>query len=106
MPELDELDRSATTAHQAAEIIGGLFATEWQSDRVTEWQTLKGTQYRGERNFFVPDFNKLPYSLRSQGDYLLTILKLIHAFQTFVYRLCGKQLGINFFLKLSVIDIY
>ena len=35
---------------------------------VTESQTLKGTQYKGGWNFFVPDFNKLPYSLRSQGD--------------------------------------
>ena len=39
-----------------------------QSHRVTEWQTPKGTQYTGGQNFFVPDFNKLPYSLRSQGD--------------------------------------
>ena len=53
---------------QAAEIIGGLLETESQSDRVTEWQTLKGTQYTGGGNIFVPDFNKLPYSLRSQGD--------------------------------------
>ena len=45
-----------------------LFATESQSDRVTELQTLKGTQYTGGWNFFMPDFNKLPYSLRSQGD--------------------------------------
>ena len=37
-------------------------------DRVTESQTLKGTQYTGVWNFFVPDFNKLPYSLHSQGD--------------------------------------
>ena len=42
--------------------------TEWQSHRVTESQTLKGTQYTGGWNFFVPDFNKLPYSLRSQGE--------------------------------------
>ena len=27
----------------------------------------KGTQYTGGLNFFVPDFNKLPDSLRSQG---------------------------------------
>ena len=26
-----------------------------------------GTQYTGELNFFLPDFNKLLYSLRSQG---------------------------------------
>ena len=36
--------------------------------RVTEWQTLKVTQYTGGWNFFVPDYNKLPYWLRSQGD--------------------------------------
>ena len=49
----------------------GYRVTELQSDRVTELQTPKGTQYKGEWNFFVPDFNKLPYSLRSQGDKLL-----------------------------------
>ena len=42
--------------------------TESQSHKVTESQTLKGTQYTGGQNFLVPDFNKLPYSLRSQGD--------------------------------------
>ena len=34
---------------QAAEIIGGLLATELQ--------TPMGTQYTGGQNFFVPDFN-------------------------------------------------
>ena len=34
----------------------------------TESQTPKGTQYTGGWNFFVPDFNKLPYLFRSQGD--------------------------------------
>ena len=37
-------------------------------NRVTESQTPKGTQYIGGWKFFVPDFNKLPYSLCSQGD--------------------------------------
>ena len=46
-----------------------LLATELQSDRVTESQLPKGTQYTGGGNFFVPDFNKIPYSLRSQGNY-------------------------------------
>ena len=41
--------------------------TELQSYRVTELQTPKGTQYI----FFVPDFNKLPYLLRSHGDYIV-----------------------------------
>ena len=41
------------------------YATEWQSYRVTELQTPKGTQYTGGWNFCVPDFNKLPYSLHS-----------------------------------------
>ena len=45
--------------------------TEGQSDRGTESQTPKGTQYKGGWNFFVPDFNKLPYSLRSPGNNLL-----------------------------------
>ena len=36
--------------------------------RVTELQTPKGTQYTGGWNFFVSDFNKLPYLLRLQGD--------------------------------------
>ena len=39
-----------------------------QSYRVTEWQTPKGTQHTDGWNFFVPDFNKLFYLLRSQGD--------------------------------------
>ena len=43
-----------------AEIIGGFLATESQ--------TPKGTQYTGWVKFFIPDFNKLPYSLHSQGD--------------------------------------
>ena len=34
----------------------------------TESQTPKGTQFKGGWNFYAPDFNKLPYSLRSQGD--------------------------------------
>ena len=50
---------------QAAEIIGGLLATELQSDRVTDTQ---GYSVYGWVKFFVPDFNKLPYLLRSQGD--------------------------------------
>ena len=45
--------------------IGGLFATESQSHRVTDTQ---GYSVYGWVKFFVPDFNKLPYSLRSQGD--------------------------------------
>ena len=49
-------------------IITHLLATEWQSHRVTESQTLKGTQFTGGWNFFVPDFNELPYTLCSQGD--------------------------------------
>ena len=36
--------------------------------RLTELQTPKGTWYTGEWKFFVPDFNKLPQSLRSHGD--------------------------------------
>ena len=36
-----------------------------QSDRVTDTQ---GSSVYGWAKFFVPDFNKLPYSLRSQGD--------------------------------------
>ena len=36
--------------------------------RFTESQTPKGTQYTGGWNFFVPDSNKLPYSLRLQRD--------------------------------------
>ena len=45
------------------------WAIYWpQSYRVTESQTPKGTQYMGGGIFFVPDFNKLPYSLSLQGD--------------------------------------
>ena len=40
----------------------------WKIIRVTESQTPKETQYMGGWNFFVSDFNKLPYSLRLQGD--------------------------------------
>ena len=40
--------------------------TEWQSHRVTDTQ---GYSVYGWVKFFVPDFNKLPFSLRSQGDH-------------------------------------
>ena len=53
------------TLWQAAEIIGGLLAKELQSHRVTDTQ---GYSVYGWVKFFVPDFNKLPYSLCSQGD--------------------------------------
>ena len=39
-----------------------------QSDRVTKSQTHKVTQYTEGWKFFVPDINKLPYSLHSQGN--------------------------------------
>ena len=35
--------------------------------RVTESQTLKGTQYTGGQNFFVPDFNKSQLNSRERG---------------------------------------
>ena len=57
------------------EIIG-LRVKESQSDRFTESQIPKGTQYTGGQIFFVPDFNKLPHSLRSQGDKKLLLLKM------------------------------
>ena len=40
--------------------------------RVTEWQTPKVTQNTGGWVFFVPDFNKLPYLLRSQAEIVET----------------------------------
>ena len=63
---------------------------------MTESQTLKGTQYRGGRNFFVPVFNKLPYLLRSQGDKLeimskisqKTGLKSLQAYHDLKYNGC------------------
>ena len=48
-----------------------LLETESQSDRVTESQSHRHSRVPSIRVgefFFVPDFNKLPYSLRSQGD--------------------------------------
>ena len=60
--------------------------TESQSDRVTELQTLKGTQYSGGWNFFMPDFNELPYSLRSQGDKKITIqIPTVHLSLSFTH---------------------
>ena len=62
---------------KAAKLLDRLFTTEWQSDRVTELQSYRVTEsqshatstpYTGGWNFFIPIFNKLPYSLRSQGD--------------------------------------
>ena len=41
----------------------------------------------GGLNFFVPDFNKLPYSLRSQGDNLLFSLLGIKYFNTKIYEI-------------------
>ena len=49
---------------------GGIFMKKM----ATESQTPKGTQYRGGWNFFLPDFNIHPYSLRSQGDNLSNII--------------------------------
>ena len=58
--------------HEVAGLFGCLLNLKFNSsrghfykknDRVTEWQTPKGTQYMGGWNLFVPDFNKLPYSL-------------------------------------------
>ena len=72
--------------------------TELQSNRVTELQTPKCTQYTGGWKFFVPDFNKLPYSLRSQGNNLsnnfwLKIL-LIYQFINWATCVC-KAMGLN-----------
>ena len=50
---------------KAAEIIGGLLASESQSYRMTDTQVYS---VYGGSNFFAPDFNKLPYLLRWQGD--------------------------------------
>ena len=44
---------------------GYLLASELQSYRVTDTQ---GYSVYGGGEFFVPDFNKLPYSLPLQGD--------------------------------------
>ena len=54
-----------------------LLATESQSDRVIESQKPSGTQNTGGWNFFVPNFNKLPFSLRSQGDNNSMIFKWV-----------------------------
>ena len=63
-----------------------LRVTESQSDRVTELQKLKGTQYSGGWNFFMPDFNELPYSLRSQGDKKITIqIPTVHLSLSFTH---------------------
>ena len=48
-------------------------ASELQSYRVTESQNYRVTDTQGYSEyewvkFFVPDFNKLPYLLHSQGD--------------------------------------
>ena len=48
-------------------VLIGHRVTELQSYRVTKLQTPKGTQ-------FVPDFNKLPYSLCSQEDYYVIFI--------------------------------
>ena len=86
---------------QAAEIIGSLLVSEWQSyrvtelqsyrvtewqsyrvtalqnERVTEWQTPKGTQFTGGWNFFALFSKKLPYLLCSQGDNYLFFWRCI-----------------------------
>ena len=57
------------TGWKAAELLDRLFTTESQSHRVTELQShATSTPYTGGWNFFMHIFNKLPYSLRSQGD--------------------------------------
>ena len=39
----------------------------------------------GGWNFFVPDFHKLPYSLRSQGDKFLVFIEVWGAFDPEAY---------------------
>jgi hypothetical protein len=73
---------------QAAEIIGSLFATEWQSHKVIESQTLKGTQYMGGWNFFVPDFNKL---IIWEFSKILKIQLVVDQLERFLFALKQKQ---------------
>ena len=67
------------------------------SHRVTEWQTPKGTHYTGRWNFFVPDFNKLPNSLCSQGDKWIPLVNYVLIFSagdfslTFATRITVKK---------------
>ena len=66
--------------------------TESQSYRVTDTQ---GYSVYGWVKFFVPDFNKLPYSLRSQGDNNLMIFKYLKWFafdKTTISRQCAASL--------------
>ena len=58
-----------------------------QSDRVTESQTPRGTQYTGGRNFFVPDLEKLPYSLRSQGNDLRWVKWKVMFFKLYIQNI-------------------
>ena len=68
---------------QAAEKIGGLLATEWQSHRVTDTQGY--SVYRWVK-FFLPDFNKLPFLLGSQGDKTLNLHFLAMAYIACCWR--------------------
>ena len=51
-----------------------LLATELQSYRVTD---IQGYPVYVWVKFFVPDFNKLPYSPRSQGDNTQSLLQVL-----------------------------
>ena len=78
---------------------------DWKTGlRVTEWQTPKSTQYTGGWNFFVPYFNKLPYSLHSQGDKYFSELpafpELEQCFPTIVW---GNPWGPGFLWILFVV---
>ena len=73
------------------------------SHRVTELQSdrhPKGTHYTGGLNFFVPDFNKLPYSLRSQGDNNSTNTNVVHALKQNNWNL--HQYAANQFVQLHL----
>ena len=61
--------------------------------RVTESQTPKGIQYMGGWNVFVPDFNKLSYSLRSQGDNPTKTRQCTLIDLYVLYQFCCKKVG-------------
>ena len=60
---------------------------DWKTTLLaSELQTPKGTQYTGGWNFFVPDFNKLPYSLCSPDQSGINVTPLSLFIDSSIHR--------------------
>ena len=75
---------------------GGRVIRPFVAHRVTESQShTTSTPYTGGWNFFMPIFYKLPYSLRSQGDYItFGLLYFLFCFVVLGLKLKNRRITI------------